>query len=50
MGDFLRYTGPRLDMKFIEANWGLSPITARSLDDLPNSIAPFKRIPLITLG
>jgi hypothetical protein len=25
-------------LKFIEVHWGLSPITARSRDDLPNSI------------
>ncbi len=33
------YTDHVSTLKFIEANWGLKPITARSRDNLPNPIA-----------
>ena len=36
-------------LKFIEINWGLSPITARIRDNLPNP-SPIKRILLGTFG
>jgi phospholipase C len=32
------YTDHVSTLKFIEANWGLSPITTRSRDNLPNPI------------
>jgi phospholipase C len=32
------YTDHVSTLKFIEANWGLSPITARSRDNLPNPL------------
>ena len=48
--DLLRYTDHVSTLKFIEANWGLSAITARSRENLPNSITPFERIPLVTFG
>ena len=33
------YTDHASVIKFIDANWGLSPITARSRDNLPNPVA-----------
>ena len=33
------YTDHASVLKFIEANWGLAPITARSRDNLPNPVA-----------
>ena len=33
------YTDHVSTLKFIEANWGLSPVTSRSRDNLPNPIA-----------
>ena len=38
------YTDHVSTLKFIEANWGLSPITTRSRDNLPNPIATTNRL------
>ena len=43
------YTDHVSILKFIEANWGLAPLTTRSRDNLPNPVAS-KHNPYVPLN